>query len=339
MSGGRARLRGLVLRTGTMPPESGPQRNQECIAQGLVALADSRRKYGQSLIALTGLRANGLVDLPRPYALESPHPQWLIESVGRRRIRQWAAARMKFSRANQSEQFYSQAAAQPRLQGQAATFARAAEQSSADAYNWLDDARVDLGGNTVVDIGSFGQAGLPRPLSALLDEAHTLAHYAGELTGGLFGCFYTYEDGEWYDSCIVSRMHVRLGLSAGLTARYVCTVCGLTAGECDHLAGECYPAEPDAPDNSEAANSEHDTLLVVADYRLHDPVAHEVTLTRRPRDPLARIKAVSIDLGDETTRLGRPPTEGDRLWNHACLFPCVGFREPDLTEFESSTRR
>ena len=304
------RWRGLIAREGEIPPVSGPIRNDYCMEAGLDALTVARRSYGQALIEVSGVRPGALRLLPRPYPLHETHPLWLRHGVGNARRSQWSYARRGLTEQRPSS-------------GRIQSLATSALRSSIDAYNWLDDVVHDLPGDTMVDVGTFAseRAGL-HLLADLISDSHRLAHAAGELLGGLFGCYYSLgQDGFWYDDCAVRLMHFRMGLSIGFTARYVCSVCGLDAGECLHTPGVHYEVRAPSDDGSPT---------IVAGYRMKDPVMHETTLTPRPGDPLARITAVSVDRAELAKLIGRPPTSDDRVSSPECLHPCGGFGALDL---------
>jgi hypothetical protein len=70
----------------------------------------------------------------------------------------------------------------------------------------------------------------------------------------------------------------------------------------------------------------NNSYTVVAKARPADPRLREVTLTGRPRDPLARITGRSIDDDRLLDHLGRMPEQGEVVLDHSCMYPCMGFR-------------
>lgn len=332
-------IRGLVLRLGVMPPAAGPARTQWCVEQGLESLMNSRKSYGITLRKVIAHLPNGAADLPPTYPLHELHTEEVALKIGRTRVRSWFGLRNRLDELDESMRGCGR-----RLFGadwQAAEEAiRLALQSAADSFNWLDDACQDLGPEQLVDVGSFtGQSGSPHPIGTLVDQAHALVHTAGEMVGGLFGCRVTYRDGRWYDECIVALLHLRFGNSAGLRMRYECSVCKQDPGDCEHEPGLSYSAHAARTDEGkcticgEADCSVHlpgSTYEVVASAKLADPRLREVSLTQRPRDPLARIAGRSVEDEDLRARLGRLPRPDEVVLDHACMYPCRGFTQmPD----------
>lgn len=306
----------MVARVGEVPPAAGRRRTEYCLEKGLLALVVAQRRYGPALVALTDVPQLGITGLPGDYPLQERHPAWLRDEVGERRMWQWRAIRARTSKS-------------PLLAegGEIRRLVSSGLRSAIDAYDWLDDVCQDLPADeTVIDIGSFDvDAGGNAILSDLRAGAHRYAHLFGELNGGLFGCeFRREEDDYWYDSCALQLMHFRFGLSIGFTARRVCAVCSLDAGDCDHIPGRSYASSAGGPD-------------LVAELVMRDPVMHETTLTPRPRDPLCRVKSVSIDPRVISAISGRYPKSADRILNDECLYPCAGFESPDLDKLFPAT--
>lgn len=207
--------------------------------------------------------------------------------------------------------------------------ARAALQAICNAYNYLDDLSHDYP-DCLVEI----KPGDTRALKELLDNCHELVHRYGELVGGLFGCHMEYKDGAWYDSCLVSLLHLRFGNSSGFTARYLCVICGRAVGDCEHLAGETYPMVAGVTNDGYCGIC-HDrcdthavgsTCEVEAGVRLADIQLQEVSMVPRPRDPLTRITHRTVEPEMFVDRLGRVPEPGEPVLCHACMYPCEGFR-------------
>lgn len=327
-------IRGRILRWGPVPPASGPARTQWCAEHGLTALMESRRSYGTALRQVMAHLPNGPRDLPPIYPLHLPHSRESALKVGRTRVRSWFSLRRRLNDLDEDIHMHGLQLFDAEWQA-AKKASRAALQNAADSYNWLDDARHDLDRGQLIDIASFtGRPTAPRSLGDLIDLAHTTVHSLGEMVGGLFGCRMTYEDGRWYDECIVSLLHLRFGNSPGLWVRYECSVCRKDPGDCAHEPGISYPlqaartVDDDCTICGEAECSTHQpgtTYEVAAHAKLADPKLREVSLTPRPRDPLARISSRSVDDEDLRQRLGRLPKPDEVVLDHSCMYPCLGF--------------
>ena len=209
--------------------------------------------------------------------------------------------------------------------------ARAALKSAVEAFYWFDDVLWDYPPETIiVDNGrnvSLGQA---------VNRAHTWAHSAGELVGGLFGCRIVHDEDRWWRECQLTLMHNRVGQSPGFSVRYICNVCRGDPFSCPHPSGSKHSvvAERGNGDCSVCRRSACEHVVgneyeLVADVVAVDPVLHEVSLVPRPKDPLARITRVEIS-GNE---VGRPPSHGAEVHCYSCLGPCRGIRARE--EFES----
>ena len=325
MTGGASRPEGLIiggriLRVGALPPAAGPARTQWCVDQGLSALTDSRKQHGTALRTVMLHLPNGPADLPSPYPLHELHPKSRALVIGRSRVASWFALRRRLPGGGW------ESAEQP---------GRAGLQAAADAFNWLDDARQDLGEEALVDVASFiGRAAKPQSVGSLIETAHATVHASGELVGGLFGCRITYEEGRWTDRCIVDLLHLRFGNSPGMAVRHLCSVCGLDAGDCGHEMGEPYTVRAArigdgqctvCRENDCAVHQPGTDYQVIARETLADPRLREVSLTPRPRDPLARIASRSVEDERLQAQLGRLPHPDEMVLDHACMYPCTGF--------------
>jgi hypothetical protein len=332
-------IRGRALRWGVMPPAAGPARAHWCIEQGVTSLMKSRKNYGTALRKVIIHLPNGAADLPPIYPLHESHAEECALNIGRTRVKSWFGLRNRLDELDESVRSCGRRLLGPDWQA-AEEACRLALESAADSFNWLDDARHDLGREQLIDVESFtGQSGKPRPLGALVDQAHTMVHTAGEMVGGLFGCRITYRDGRWYDECIVALLHLRFGNSAGLWVRYECSVCRQDPGDCVHEPGLTYSVHAARTDEGMcticgetdcSAHLPEGTYEVVASASLAHPQLREISITPRPRDPLARIAGRSVEDEDLRTRLGRLPRPDEVVLDHACMYPCRGFTEmPD----------
>lgn len=332
-------ISGRVLRWGALPPAAGPARTQWCVGRGLTSLMDGRRNYGIGLRKVIAHLPNGAIDLPPSYPLHEHHSKDIALDIGRGRVRSWFSLRRRLG--DLDERMHGRGLILFDTEWEAAEKAcRTALQSAADSFNWLDDARYDLGPGQLIDVSSFtGRSTQPRTVDDLVDSAHITVHAAGELVGGLFGCRMVHSDGRWFDECIVGLLHLRFGNSAGLWARYVCSICVQDPGDCEHEPGLAYPVTATRTPEGECticedtqclAHKPGNTYEVIAYPRLTDPQLREVSLTPRPRDPLTRISGRSVDDEDLREQLGRLPESDEIVLHHGCMYPCSGYSEmPD----------
>src|SRR6266571_701247 len=132
-----------------MPPAAGPARSQWCVSHGLTALMDGRKKHGIALLAAMTHLPHGPRDLPPPYPLHSPHPEALALVVGRARVRSWFRLRHRLEHLDGVARRKGLVLLGAEWEA-AEQCGRAAVQSAAGAFNWLDDAYQDLGGEAYV---------------------------------------------------------------------------------------------------------------------------------------------------------------------------------------------
>jgi hypothetical protein len=133
--------------------------------------------------------------------------------------------------------------------------------------------------------------------------AHVHLHRIGELVGGIYGCWYEFKDDRWMDTCLVSLAHTRMGLSAGFTARRLCSICGKDVSECEHHPGWLYPVDATREDDGTCnvcgeKKCDHvvgATYYVRPSVKLDSPVLREVSLTPEPRDPSLLITSMDAD--------------------------------------------
>ena len=326
------RTKGIVARSNVpLPSPSGPARADFCITSGLQAIRTTLKLKGQMERILEPLIPGGWTATPSPTGLEVPGDGPFVELATRRRIALWFALR----RRTRQRLYQLRAAGARELESefaQAETLARAALHSAVEAYHWLADAKLDLGPQRgiVLDGTPQGEVG------ELLESAHALVHRCGDVVGGMFGCWLSYEGGIWYDECETSLMHIPFGNSMGITARHLCSICGKDFGDCEHRRGERYDVTVSrTPDRLCSVCGEQfcdhapGTIVhAVATVRLDDIELREFTITPRPRDPLARITAREVESADLARILGRNPRPGERIQDHTCMYPCEGFRAP-----------
>lgn len=150
-------------------------------------------------------------------------------------------------------------------------------------------------------------------------SADLQVHRIGELFGGIYGCWYEYKNDRWFDTCLVRMAHLHMGLSAGFTAKRLCSICGADFSECEHSPDWLYPVTAQRLDGkcnicgaSEAcAHSAGSEYLTRPTIRLEDAVLREVSLTPNPRDPSLMITSLQSD--------PQPPPPTSPSYKRRCL--------------------
>jgi hypothetical protein len=291
-----------------IPPAAGPARRAALDAEGRRLLAEARRGYGVVLHQVLLAASSAVpppVDLDR---LWSPDAGRAL--VAARRAR-WQRTRRLLARA--SCQFTRPSIAVPKEQGAAylgalEERARAALNAAVDAFDHLED-------------------------TALASQAHAWAHTIGEMVAGLFGCRAQREDDRWFDVCRLSLMHLRVGMSAGFTARRHCSLCGLDLTLCDHIPGVAYPVIAGRQADGRCTICNSASCLshtpgagypVVAHPITRQADLHEISAVARPRDPLARCNAVEIP-AYAIASLANKDDPNASLHCEWCVAPCTGF--------------
>ncbi|MET9722421.1 hypothetical protein [Streptomyces zaomyceticus] len=200
------------------------------------------------------------------------------------------------------------------------------EQGYADPWNALESmARESL--VRAVDAFNFLED------TDLSELAHQHAHEVAALVCGIFGCRIEYSDGSYWDACRLSLMHKRVGMSAGFTAARRCSICEEDIDLCPHLLDTRYEVRVERSSDGTCSicgriNCSHgdgELALVYPHPVMDEGRIHEVTLVRRPRDPLARITKLELDAALLARTLGGNP-DGRDVWCHRCLHPCAGFK-------------
>ena len=183
--------------------------------------------------------------------------------------------------------------------------ARRALDLAVDAYNCLEDT-IDA------------------------EWCHQWIHTIGTLVAENFGCAHELAEGVWFTRCPIVLVHLRVGFSVGFTATRVCSICGFDIMECAHVMGRDYPVDggEDANGNCRVCATrqcrKHREGITYA-VRAHPLVVtvdelREISLVPRPRDPLARIQAVSLQ---PTEVVRYRPDQGDC----PCRCGCPGFTQ------------
>ncbi len=166
----------------------------------------------------------------------------------------------------------------------------------------------------------------------LCELSHRHAHKVAALVGGIFGCDIEYSDGSYWDTCRLSLMHQRWGMSAGFTATRRCSLCKEDIDLCAHLLDTLYEVRVERSSDGTCSacgrrsclHSDGEMVLAYPHPVMDDFELHEVSLVRRPRDPLARISKLELNPGLLARALGANP-DGRDVQCYRCLHPCQGF--------------
>lgn len=293
------RFESRILTYGPVMPPSGPARENLMRSLGDAAIRNSRLQYRDALRVIAPLVRQAGVILP---AFSPPVPTELTPAHGKifERRQSWKDTR---ERVHRTRGHFDEP-----LPGDGS--ARSAAQYAWDALNYLEDTERRA-------------------------EAHLLLHQTSELVGGLFGCRITKRDGTWWHECTSRLGHIRMGMSAGFTARRRCSLCLQDASTCSHLAGRRY-AHVAMRDAEGICNMCH---LIECDhvlgeryegsvhYVIYEADLLEVSMVPRPRDPLARLTAVEMKADEMADRAG---AEQWRLAGetsvrcYSCIAECPG---------------
>jgi hypothetical protein len=306
-------VRGYAVRTGVLlPPAAGPARAAALETEGQRLLAEARRGCGTTIaqvLVATGLTIPPPVHLDRPW---SPDARRALVSARRaewqetRRLLTTPAVRsLLCSLAVPKEENASVLA---RLEEQA----RGALNAAVDSFNYLEDTDLAI-------------------------ESHSWAHVIGEMVAGLFGCKAKREDGDWFDVCRLSLMHLRIGMSVGFVARRLCSICDRDLSSfppCGHIQGVMYSRMSVRRADGSCTICGNTPCLIHVPGETYPIVAHamirdvdrldEISAVPRPRDPLARYTEIQIPTHDVELLINYG-AKGASLYCERCLAPCTGF--------------
>lgn len=322
-------IKSLVVRTGVpLPPPAGPERTRFCLHEGMQKLYEARRFRSRTerLVAELQVWLGG--STPSVWRLGSPASGRLLAYVGELRVAEWFSFRKHVFVESKARGTHWRAWASDCI-SRLDDLTDAALTAAAEAFRYLSDVGRDVQHDVQVDADGV----VLGELGTLISEAHELVHIVSDIRGGLVGCPIEYDDGVWYQTCRCDLLHVSLGNSAGFTSRRICRVCHADFGQCDHLPGLSYSliAGRTAEGHCTVCGSaECDHVIgslyeVAGGYVLTDIELHEVSLVNRPRDPLARITARELSAEDLQGALGRMPSPGEFVLDHACMYQCHGF--------------
>lgn len=206
-----------------------------------------------------------------------------------------------------------------------------------------EDFRNSVGPSIIDAIELHVRAGEEKAVAALnyledhelADDAHRTIHRAAFVRRGFFGCPVTLDDDHLWTGCAFRLSHLRYGMSAGMTAKFVCSICGTPVETCvDHQPGQLYDTLATRADDGRCSVcAETDCGHVMgtvypstAHGRGTHMDVHEVSLVPRPRYPLARITAMTWNLPDRDEQaLARWGARLGLLNCNCCYGPCAGF--------------
>lgn len=330
--GGR-QFRARILRYGWMTPASGHDRSQHTLAEGLTALKHAKRHRGTAERVLGSTFTRAWRAAPLGDRLEVVASGGFIERREAARFEAWERSRVAIGQALRSTDRHGWQDRHWLLSQWRFVTAEleAAREKATEAFYWLDDFALDLG-ETVVHFDDGNKVMVLGPASGLAAAAHREVHLSGDLYSGLLLCRIVEEGGTWWQECPVNTLHLRCGVSPGFTTKFTCTVCHGDATECVHVAGADYDVVVGDPvDGTCAVCGEEvcghpigSTMTVTAASNLVFGAVHEVSLTPRPRDPLARIDRIEIS----GARLERLLTANPQSQPHhtGCMCFCSGMQ-------------
>lgn len=331
------KIEGLIVRTGVpLPPPSGPARTAHCILAGWKRLAEAEKLFASAVVRLTGLLPGGWEASPSPLGLDEVGSGPVLAFARQQRVSTWFDQARELNALRKQAVSFGASSIEADID-RAEQASRAGLKAAADAYNFFEDAAWDIHPRTILT----DDAGVRRgSLRDVLARSHYLTHALGDMVGGLFGCELKHKDGDWFDTCASSLLHVRLGQSMGFTARHECTVCGGNFAVCDHLrdldyevpvlwrrGGSCSACRSDPCEHKPG-----DLAVVRAASVMTDVELREVSLVPRPRDPLARITARQVEQQDVEGMVGQRVEPSMRLLGHSCMQQCEGFGSSDAHE-------
>ncbi len=333
------RVSGLAIRTGVpLPPPSGPARIAMMHQDGVAALRESMRLYGQCYRIFSLTWGISLEDFPSWVSTtEEMYRRGLWETDAQQvfLVRVWSQAR------NQLLRKIASLTSPPSWFVGPPTSGRWGHRQYLEISSSLSGLRITpQSTNPWHDLETAARISLARAVDAynfledteLSDLVHQHAHHVAALVGGLFGCHIEYSDETYWDVCRLTLMHNRLGMSVGFTANRLCSVCKQDIDSCPHLLDTQYDVtvrrDPDGVCNVcgrlSCTHTDGDTVSAFPRPMMSQMQLHEVSLVSRPRDPLARFTKIEFSQEVLQQGLGEFPT-GEDLCCYRCLNSCSGF--------------
>jgi hypothetical protein len=286
-------FRTSLLYEGPIPPSGGPHRARFLEMNGRQALSDADTSFAE-VMNILGDKAAFAPSLHRPIESIDDGER---RAVQREKRSEWIDFVITLDMATLH-------AIEPHI--------RRSETAAVAALNYLED-------------------------HALAHTAHEAIHRAAFVRRGLFGCpIVLHDDGKYWTDCAVNMSHLRAGMSAEIVSDFECSICGHLVEDCEHIMNYVYEktAERDGTGSCTvcaAVGCDHEIGLeypVIARGLARNMAAEGVALVARPRYPLARIDAQTIDLDDlGDSDLMREAADQRRLHCDACLGPCRGLND------------
>lgn len=169
------------------------------------------------------------------------------------------------------------------------------------------------------------------------DEAHRRMDAAGKWVRQTFGCRVERNGTTYKETCPVALAHNRLGFSIGGSAQRICSLCGQDLSECEHLTGTAYMV-PGGPNplgwcrvclKQQCEHSPDELYRVSVVSMIEELDVDEVSLVTKPRQPEARLLAVSVPIQDLQAEFGDSFVPGMEIRCDKCLSPCTGLTKHD----------
>ncbi len=346
------RFTGRLIRTGVpLPPAGGPGRQSMMRQEGVASLRQSMRLYGQCCRSTSLNWSLPLSELPSWEATtEAIHRRGLHTMKAQQDYlaRVWSRAEQRLRRGPRDV-----LRAEPTLaEAVVLRTSRAVHrQYQAMARTVQVDPLTQVPLQLWPQLEDWARQSLARAVDAfnfledtdLAELAHQHAHRVAALVGGIFGCDVEYSEGSYWDSCPLSLMHRRSGLSIGFTATQLCSLCGKDLDECEHMLDTRYQLRvrhtPDGSCNAcgrrSCSHTDGQSVLAYPRPVTTEAQIHEVSLVSRPRDPLARFAKIEVDAQELAHSLGQQPN-GRAVRCFRCLHPCEGFSSHDVADTECS---
>lgn len=178
------------------------------------------------------------------------------------------------------------------------------------------------------------------------EKQHTLMHQIGRWTRRNVGCSLTFDGASYSHTCPIRIAHKRIGLSPGIVAQCICSICGEDLSECEHIVGRSYWVTGGPVGESpcrvcfgaECQQHRPDRLYRGPVVKVVTTISEmrEVSWVSRPANPEARLLSLPIDTASLAQAFGPEFTLGMRLSCDQCLDECSGFdelqTEPDRAE-------
>jgi hypothetical protein len=167
------------------------------------------------------------------------------------------------------------------------------------------------------------------------EVAHLALDEAGRWTRQTFGCWLTREGTGYFRTCPADLAHNRIGMSVGMTdVVRQCTVCGQEPRLCRHIRGRTYRAPRllvngycNVCGEKECGHQDGELGEVLCIHWIVSCKLKEVSLVRRPAQPMARILKVGVPASEMAANLGPEWVQGMDVSCDRCLSACLGVHD------------